>query len=130
MQGAMRRMSMSTAQASAGGSGTSKELSNSTRLLRRYSPTACAKPPCAFDQMTFDLRTAPEAFWLFAHVQHRQRQPLGKPRREGNSRRLPARNRVELLKAGLPLYRGDAEIDQRLPHPRKRDEPSTIGIDR
>src|SRR5262245_2752159 len=45
MQGAMPRMSISTGQASAGGSGTSKELSNSIPLLGGYRDAAVRLRP-------------------------------------------------------------------------------------
>ena len=81
-------------------------------------------------QMAFDLRVAPEALRLLAHILHRQHQPVGHPGGERNAGRLAAGDRVELLEADLAHERRRAEIDQRPPHARKRNQPAAVGVDR
>src|SRR6202040_2477100 len=39
----------------------------------------------AFNDIALDLRVAPEALGLLAHVEHRQFEPIGHPGREGDT---------------------------------------------
>src|SRR5580704_5392655 len=81
-------------------------------------------------EVAFDLGITAEALRLLAHILHRQHELVGHPGRERNARGFPAGDRIELLETGIAHDCRRAEIDQRLPHARKRDQAPTIGIDR
>ena len=83
----------------------------------------------ALDDSPLDLRIAPESFWFFAHILHRQHEALGEPSGKGNAGRFAAGDDIERLEADLGLDGCDGEIDQSAPEPRISDDLAHVGID-
>jgi hypothetical protein len=81
-------------------------------------------------QLALDLGVAAKAFGLLAHIKHRQRQPVGDPRRERNPGGLPAGDRVQRFVADPALDQIGPHIHQLAPRARERDQPPAIDIDR
>src|SRR5262245_17117918 len=114
MHGAMRRMSISTGQASAGGSGTSNELSNSTKWLLRfcalYKPSAapCHRSPRARRRRVALHRLGRQVgeLGLIGVLHLRLHAVLGELLREGATHLRPLIGVVDLVAADPPADPG------------------------
>src|SRR3546814_11032903 len=64
----------------------------------------------ALRKIALDLGVAAEALRLLAHVEHRQAEPFGDPRREGDAGGLATGDAVDRLVAGLALNQRAGEL--------------------
>ena len=63
-------------------------------------------------EQALDLRAAPEALRLLAHILHRQMHAVGHPGRKRNAGGFAARHRIDLVAADVALDGVDREIHQ------------------
>src|SRR3546814_3467154 len=66
----------------------------------------------ALRKIALDLGVAAEALRLLAHVEHRQAEPFGDPRREGDAGGLATGDAVDRLVAGLALNQRAGEVHE------------------
>ena len=81
-------------------------------------------------EIALDQGVPAESLGLFADILHRQHQPVGDPGGERDAGGLAPGDGVDGFEPDLADDRRGGEIHQGLAHPRKRDQPAAIDIDR
>src|SRR3546814_10888869 len=82
---------------------------------------------CSSDLL--DLGVAAEALRLLAHVEHRQAEPFGDPRREGDAGGLATGDAVDRLVAGLALNQRAGEVHELRAGAREGDDLAAVDVD-